>query len=113
MSDLVPVEPRPDQLDEETLVRIAIWLKDRPAEHAVAESAAMVREFGISNNMARMIRALAGRDQFTDCGCCEGIGDHACGGECHCCGGTGRNPGKVACELPHGGDCGCSWGEES
>jgi hypothetical protein len=97
------------ELDEATFREIIGWFKDRPAEHATSETAAMVREFGITNNMARLIRALAGRDQYQDCGCCESVGDHACGGECQRCSGTGRNPTTATCVLPHSMDCGCSW----
>jgi hypothetical protein len=96
-------------LDEPTLKQIIKWLRHRPTEHATTETSAMVREFEISLNMARLLRALAGRDQHEDCTCCESVGDHACGGECQHCSGTGRNPVGNACVLPHGLDCTCSW----
>lgn len=100
-------------LSEATIKALTRWFKERPPEHATTEAAALVKEFGLSQTMARAIRALAGRDNFTDCPCCEAIGDHACGGECQRCGGSGRNPSKtVACQLPHSLDCTCSWAEE-
>lgn len=99
-------------LDERTLRLVTKWLGERPTEHATTELASMMREFGISNELARKIRSVVGRTGYTDCRCCEAIGDHACGGECQRCSGSGRNPSVVACELPHSLDCTCSWAEE-
>lgn len=100
-------------VDEDTIKAIIRWFKARPAaEHAATETTSLVREFGISQVMARQLRALAGRDQFSDCTCCETIGDHACGGECQRCLGTGRNPSETPCVLPHSLDCTCSWAGE-
>lgn len=99
-------------IDEATLKRIGVWLKDRSPEHATTECAAMMREFGVTPGMARAIRALTGRDVFTECGCCEAVGDHGCGDPCSRCDGTGRNPTEVPCTLPHGLNCTCSWAGE-
>jgi hypothetical protein len=102
-----------DFVDEETLRQICGWFKERPfAEHGTTETNTLVREFGISQILARMLRSLAARDQHTDCLCCEAIGDHACGGECQRCSGSGRNPSDQPCKLPHNLDCNCSWAEE-
>lgn len=101
-----------DYVDGATLDRITEWLKRRPPEHVMTEAAVMVREFGISPMAARRIRSATGRDHFTTCLCCEAIGDHACGGECQRCGGSGRNPTDRVCRLPHSLDCGCSWAGE-
>lgn len=100
-------------ISEETLRQICAWFKERPrAEHGSSETGMLVRDFGISQGMARMLRSLAARDQYTDCGCCESIGDHACGGACQRCSGSGRNPMETPCQLPHSLDCTCSWAEE-